>query len=106
VFSELGKKLEDTKGVIRSRTSKNDRKYNGQNKKRSINTNSATKNRDELECSGRVISSKLKSSLRKFYGRHHDLVNRNGIYASQITRDMEHNRNHNPVTIYHDKLDD
>ena len=22
-----------------------------------------------------------------------------GIYASQITRDMEHNRNHNPVTF-------
>ena len=28
---------------------------------------------------------KLKSSLRKFYGRHHDLVDRYGISASQIT---------------------
>jgi hypothetical protein len=28
---------------------------------------------------------KLKSSLRKFYGRHHDLVDRYGIYVSQMT---------------------
>ena len=33
---------------------------------------------------------KLKSSLRKFYGRHHDLVDRYGISASQITMDMFH----------------
>jgi hypothetical protein len=31
---------------------------------------------------------KLKSSLRKFYGRHHDLVDRYGIYVSQMTTDM------------------
>jgi hypothetical protein len=31
---------------------------------------------------------KLKSSLRKLYGRHHDLVNRYGIYVSQITTDI------------------
>ena len=31
---------------------------------------------------------KLKSSLGKFYGRHHDLVDRYGIYVSQITMDM------------------
>ena len=30
---------------------------------------------------------KLKSSLRKFYGRHHDLVNRYGISVSQMTTD-------------------
>jgi hypothetical protein len=30
----------------------------------------------------------LKSSLRKFYGRHHDLVNSYGITMSQITTDM------------------
>jgi len=30
---------------------------------------------------------KLKSSLRKFYGRHHDLVNRCGITVSQMTTD-------------------
>jgi hypothetical protein len=33
---------------------------------------------------------KLKSSLRKFYGRHHDLVDRYGISVSQITTDMFH----------------
>ena len=32
----------------------------------------------------------LKSSLRKFYGRHHDLVDRFGMYVSQITTDMFH----------------
>jgi hypothetical protein len=31
---------------------------------------------------------KLKSSLRKFYGRHHDLVDRYGISVSQMTTDM------------------
>ena len=33
---------------------------------------------------------KLKSLLRKFYGRHHDLVDRYGIYVSHITTDMFH----------------
>ena len=33
---------------------------------------------------------KLKSSLRKFYGRHHDLVDRYGISVSQMTTDMFH----------------
>jgi hypothetical protein len=33
---------------------------------------------------------KLKSSLRKFYGRHHDLVDRYGISVSQMTTDMIH----------------
>jgi len=33
---------------------------------------------------------KLKSSLRKFYGRDHDLVDRYGIYVSQMTTDMFH----------------
>ena len=31
---------------------------------------------------------KLKPSLRKFYGRHHDLVDRYGISVSQTTTDM------------------
>jgi hypothetical protein len=31
---------------------------------------------------------KLKSSLRKFYGRYHDLVDCYGIYVSQLTKDM------------------
>ena len=31
---------------------------------------------------------KLKSSLRKFYGRHHDLVGRYGISVSQMITDM------------------
>jgi hypothetical protein len=34
------------------------------------------------------ILVKLKSSLRKFYGRHHDLVDRYGISVSQMTMDM------------------
>ena len=33
---------------------------------------------------------KLKSSLRKFYGRHHDLGNRYGRSVSQMTTDMFH----------------
>ena len=33
---------------------------------------------------------KLKSSLRKLYGRHHDLVDRYGISVSQMTPDMFH----------------
>ena len=33
---------------------------------------------------------KLKSSHRKFYGRHHDLVDRFGIAVSQLTTDMFH----------------
>ena len=31
---------------------------------------------------------KLKSSLRKCYGHHHDLVNRNGISESQMITDI------------------
>jgi hypothetical protein len=31
---------------------------------------------------------RLKSSLRKFYGRHHDLVDRYGISVSQMTTDL------------------
>ena len=33
---------------------------------------------------------KLKSSLRKFYGRHHDLVDCYGIFVSQMTTVMSH----------------
>jgi hypothetical protein len=33
---------------------------------------------------------KLKSSLRKFYGRHHDLVDRDRISVSPMTTDMFH----------------
>ena len=33
---------------------------------------------------------KLMSSLRKFYGRHHDLVDRYRIYVSQMTTNMLH----------------
>ena len=32
-----------------------------------------------------VLLDKLKLSLRKFYGRHHDLVDRYGISVSQMT---------------------
>jgi hypothetical protein len=56
----------------------------------------------EFRCSGTVGSScstsgilrfnlvKLKSSFRKFYRRHHDLVDRFGISLSQLTTDMFH----------------
>ena len=33
---------------------------------------------------------KLKPSLQKFYGRHHDLVDRYGISVSQMITDMFH----------------
>ena len=36
----------------------------------------------------RLLVVKLKSLLRKFYGRHHDLVNRYGISVPQISTDM------------------
>jgi hypothetical protein len=36
----------------------------------------------------------LKSSLRKFYGRHHDLVDRYGISVSQMTTDTFHLSQH------------
>jgi hypothetical protein len=52
----------------------------------------------ELRCSRRVMVAvnkeateprvKLKSSLRKFYGRHHDLVDRYGISVSQMTMNI------------------
>jgi hypothetical protein len=38
----------------------------------------------------RFVLVKLKSSLRKFYGHHHDLVDRYGISVSQMTTDMFH----------------
>ena len=37
-----------------------------------------------------LLLVKLKSSLPKFYGRHHDLVNRYGISVSQMIKDMFH----------------
>ena len=37
-----------------------------------------------------LLFVKLKSLLRKFYGRHHDMVDRYGIYVSQMTTDMFH----------------
>jgi hypothetical protein len=36
------------------------------------------------------LLSTLKSSLRKFYGHHHDLVDRYGISVLQMTTDMFH----------------
>ena len=38
----------------------------------------------------RFLLVKLKSSLRKLYGRHHDLVDRYGISVSQMTTNMFH----------------
>jgi hypothetical protein len=38
------------------------------------------------ECT--ILLIKLKSSLRKFYVRHHDFVNRYEISVSQMTTDM------------------
>ena len=40
---------------------------------------------------------KLKSSSRKLYGRHNELVDRYGISVSQMTADMFHLRKHSPV---------
>jgi hypothetical protein len=37
-----------------------------------------------------LLMAKLKSSHGKFYGRHHDLVDRYGISVSQMTTDMFH----------------
>jgi len=34
--------------------------------------------------------SELTSTLRLFYGRHHNLINRYGISMSQMTTDMFH----------------
>jgi len=36
------------------------------------------------------LLTKLKSLLRKFYGRHHGLVDRYGISVLQMTTDMFH----------------
>ena len=36
------------------------------------------------------LLAKLKSSFRKFYSRHHDLVDHYGMYVSQMTTDMFH----------------
>jgi hypothetical protein len=38
----------------------------------------------------RFLLAKLKSSLRKFYSRHHDLFNRYGISVLQMTPDIFH----------------
>jgi hypothetical protein len=38
----------------------------------------------------RFLLVKLKPSLRNFYGRHHNLVDRYGISVSQLTTDMFH----------------
>ena len=40
---------------------------------------------------------KLKSTLRKCYGRHYDVVDRYGISVSQMTTDMFHLSKHFPV---------
>jgi len=42
------------------------------------------------DCPFGIFKLFLKSSLRKLYGRHHDLVDRYGISMSQMTTDMFH----------------
>jgi len=37
-----------------------------------------------------LLLAKLKSLLRKFYGRHHDLADHYGISVLQMTTDMFH----------------
>ena len=44
---------------------------------------------------------KLKSSLRTFYGRHHDMVDRYGISVSQMTTDIFHFRVLSSFMTYH-----
>ena len=79
-FLLVFQKFEDTKGVTRSRTSKNDRQYNGQ-KKKDKGTNKDLKNtkqktkcrvtqtplktRGVLRCSGRVSISCYASGTRR-----------------------------------------
>ena len=40
----------------------------------------------------RLLLVKLTTSLRKFYGRHHDLVDRYGIFVSQMTTVITYHR--------------
>jgi hypothetical protein len=47
-----------------------------------------TANKEATESRVPLRLVKLKSSLRKFYGRPHDLVDRYGIFASQMTTNM------------------
>jgi hypothetical protein len=67
------KQFEDIKGVIRIRIS---------NSRRPENKYKRTNND--------LLLVKLKWSLRKFYNRHHDLVDCYGISVSQMTTDMFH----------------
>ena len=57
----------------------------------------------------RFIVIKFKSSLRKFYGRYHDFVNRYGIFLSPIATDIFHlvchNSNHNHIACPHSWFD-
>ena len=49
------------------------------------------------------LVAKLKSSFRKLYGRHHDLVSRYGISVSQMTRNMIHLSKSQPdAFLFHD----
>jgi hypothetical protein len=53
-----------------------------------------------------LLVIKLKSPLRKFYGRRHDLVNRYGIIVSQMTTDMFHIRKHSSFCILYAEFKD
>ena len=39
---------------------------------------------------GLLLTRKLLLSFQKFYGHHHDVVNRYGMYVSQMTTNMPH----------------
>jgi hypothetical protein len=81
---------------MRIRRSKKNRQHNGQkknskiqkDKQRSIKHTHKTK--DRVTRISLKTGSELKSSLRKLYGHHHDLVDRYGISVSQMTSDMFH----------------
>jgi hypothetical protein len=88
--------FEDTKEVIRIRISKNSQ-HNVQKKKYKSTNNDLQNIHIKLKIvldRGLLLSRKLlnqgfllvklKSSLRKFYGRHHHLVDSYGISVSQI----------------------
>jgi hypothetical protein len=83
--------FEDTKGLIIIHILKKNRQHSGQKKKdkRTINDQQNMLLTRNL-LNRRFLIIKLKSSLRKCYGRHHDLVDRYGIYAPQMTTDMFH----------------
>ena len=49
---------------------------------------------------GKCTIGRVESSLRKFYGRHHELVDRYGITVSQMISDMFLMSYYNPLPFH------